>query len=37
MSSHSKVRDAHVGGCLSAHVEKRADGSIVMRSTEALG
>ncbi|HEY6355315.1 MAG TPA: feruloyl-CoA synthase, partial [Burkholderiaceae bacterium] len=32
-----RARDASVGGCLQASVEQRADGSIVLRSTEALG
>ena len=31
-----KYRAARVGGCLSAHVEQRPDGAIVLRSTEAL-
>jgi feruloyl-CoA synthase len=30
-------RAAHVGGCLSASIESRSDGSVVLRSTEALG
>lgn len=30
-------RDARVGGCLSAEVERRPDGEIRLRSTEALG
>jgi feruloyl-CoA synthase len=37
MSNQAKVRDARVGGCLSVHVERRSEGSIVMRSTEVLG
>ncbi len=32
-----KYRAAHVGGCLSATLERRADGSAVLRSTEPLG
>jgi len=32
----TRYRDAHVGGCLHAEVDARADGSIVLRSTEAL-
>jgi feruloyl-CoA synthase len=32
-----RARDASVGGCLQATVEQRADGSTVLRSTEALG
>ncbi len=32
-----RYRAAQVGGCLSALVERRADGSTVLRSTEALG
>jgi feruloyl-CoA synthase len=32
-----RARDAAVGGCLQASVERRADGSTVLRSTEALG
>ncbi|WP_395699833.1 feruloyl-CoA synthase [Aquabacterium sp.] len=31
-----RYRDAHVGGCLEAQIERRADGSTVLRSTEAL-
>jgi feruloyl-CoA synthase len=31
-----RYRDAAVGGCLSAHVEHRADGALLLRSTEAL-
>ena len=31
-----KYRAARVGGCLSAHVEQRADGATLLRSTEAL-
>ena len=30
-------RDAKVGGCVEAHIEQRADGSVILRSTEALG
>ena len=32
----AKYRDAQVGGCVSATVEHRADGSQIVRSTEAL-
>jgi feruloyl-CoA synthase len=32
----SRYRDIAVGGCLQATVESRADGSLVLRSTEAL-
>ena len=32
----AKYRDAQVGGCVSATVEHRADGSQIIRSTEAL-
>ncbi len=31
-----RYRDARVGGCLEATVERRADGSTLLRSTEAL-
>jgi feruloyl-CoA synthase len=31
-----RYRDAHVGGCLEAVFEQRADGATLMRSTEAL-
>jgi feruloyl-CoA synthase len=31
-----KYRDASVGGCVDATAEQRADGSLVLRSTEAL-
>ncbi len=34
--SSARYRDADVGGCLEATVEQRADGSLLMRSTEAL-
>ena len=33
----AKYRDAHVGGCVQATVERRPDGSTLLRSTEALG
>ena len=36
MSSVPRYRDASVGGCVDATVETRADGSQVIRSTEAL-
>jgi len=32
-----RVRDVSVGGCLQAVVERRADGSTLLRSTEPLG
>ena len=32
-----RARDAAVGGCLQASIERRTDGSTVLRSTEALG
>lgn len=32
----AKYRQIHVGGCLSATVETRPDGALVLRSTEAL-
>jgi feruloyl-CoA synthase len=32
----TRYRDAHVGGCLAAEVERRADGSVRLRSTEPL-
>ncbi len=32
-----KVRAANVGGCLQSHVQARADGCMVLRSTEDLG
>jgi feruloyl-CoA synthase len=31
-----RYRDIRVGGCLQASVERRADGAVVLRSTEAL-
>ena len=31
------VRDAAVGGCLQASIERRPDGGVVLRSTEPLG
>jgi len=34
--SEPKFREARVGGCLQAQVETRADGAVVLRSTEAL-
>ena len=36
MSGTARFRDARVGGCVSARVERQADGSLLMRSTEAL-
>ncbi len=35
-AARAKYRPARVGGCLSASVERRADGAVVLRSTEAL-
>ena len=35
--AHVPFRACTVGGCLDATLEKRADGSLVIRSTEALG
>jgi feruloyl-CoA synthase len=35
--SEARYRDAHVGGCVDALAEQRPDGSLVLRSTEALG
>ncbi len=32
-----RYRDARVGGCVDAEVEHRADGSVLLRSTEPLG
>jgi feruloyl-CoA synthase len=32
----ARYRDAQVGGCLDARIEQRADGSVVLRSTETL-
>ncbi len=32
-----RYREARVGGCIEASVEQRADGSVIVRSTEALG
>ncbi len=37
MSGAARYRDANVGGCVDASVETRADGSRLVRSTEALG
>jgi feruloyl-CoA synthase len=34
--SPARYRDAQVGGCLQAQIEPRADGSMVLRSTESL-
>ncbi|MBP6902590.1 MAG: feruloyl-CoA synthase [Burkholderiaceae bacterium] len=34
--SGPRYREAAVGGCLQAEVEQRADGSVILRSTEAL-
>ncbi len=34
--SATSYRDARVGGCVEASVERRADGSMILRSTEAL-
>ena len=35
--SQVSYRDASVGGCVDATVEQREDGSMILRSTEALG
>jgi feruloyl-CoA synthase len=35
--SAARFREAHVGGCTEATLETRADGTQVLRSTEALG
>ena len=35
--SIAKYRDAHVGGCVEALAEQRPDGTLLLRSTEALG
>ena len=35
--STPRYRDTHVGGCLDATLETRADGTQILRSTEALG
>ncbi len=32
----TRYRDALVGGCVEAHIEERADGTTLLRSTEAL-
>jgi feruloyl-CoA synthase len=37
VSSAVRYRDSRVGGCLDATIERRADGAVVLRSTEALG
>ena len=37
MNAKPLYRPARVGGCLSAQVEHRVDGSLLLRSTEALG
>ncbi|HNU09755.1 MAG TPA: feruloyl-CoA synthase [Rubrivivax sp.] len=34
--SMARYREAHVGGCIEADIQVRADGSTVLRSTEAL-
>ena len=36
MKASPAFRHANVGGCLDATVERRADGAVVLRSTEAL-
>ncbi|MBK7059765.1 MAG: feruloyl-CoA synthase [Rubrivivax sp.] len=36
MKALARYRDAHVGGCVEALIEQRADGSTLLRSTEAL-
>ena len=35
--SQATYRDASVGGCVDATLEQRGDGSMILRSTEALG
>jgi feruloyl-CoA synthase len=35
--NEQRYRASRVGGCLQAALERRADGSVVLRSTEALG
>jgi len=37
MNAPARYRPVRVGGCTEARVEHRADGTIVLRSTEALG
>ena len=37
MSAAPRYREIRVGGCLDASVERRADGTVVLRSTESLG
>ncbi len=37
MSSAARYRRTRVGGCLDATIERRADGTVVLRSAEALG
>ncbi|MBE2242100.1 MAG: feruloyl-CoA synthase [Burkholderiaceae bacterium] len=36
MSAPARYREAEVGGCISATIEARADGTRILRSTEAL-
>ena len=36
MTSKPKFREARVGGSVSAHIERRPDGVVLLRSTEAL-
>ena len=36
MTAAAKYREAKIGGCLAVEIEARADGSRVLRSTEAL-
>jgi feruloyl-CoA synthase len=36
MGSPARFRPTRVGGCLEATIERRADGAVVLRSTEAL-
>jgi feruloyl-CoA synthase len=36
MSAEARYRDAQVGGCVEASVQTRPDGSVIVRSTEAL-
>ncbi len=37
MNTDLPVREASVGGCIEATIERRSDGAVVLRSTEPLG
>lgn len=37
MTQAARYREIHVGGCLDAAVERRQDGTLLLRSTEPLG